>query len=98
MAKVAFLQKICWDFLGTMSISATLKAAGHKCDVFIETEEKDLLQRVVDYKPDLLAFSVTTNSYPWALRQSRKIKNRYAVKTGVWGNTSHNIPGNPFRS
>lgn len=64
-----------------MSISAVLKAAGHKCDVFIEGEEKNLDQCILDYQPDLVAFSVVTDNYVWSLEQARQIKSIYDTKT-----------------
>ncbi len=77
MAKIAFLQKTCWDFIGVMSMSATLKASGHRCDVFIESEEKSLARCIADFRPDIVAFSVTTNDYYWSLELARQIKNSH---------------------
>jgi len=60
MSKIAFVQ---WELkarFGTMYISSVLKKNGHDCDVFIKVNEPDIVQAVVDYKPDVIAFSTMT--------------------------------------
>ncbi|MBU1997921.1 MAG: cobalamin B12-binding domain-containing protein, partial [Candidatus Omnitrophica bacterium] len=36
--------------------------------------QKYLLREIINYKPDLVCFSVVTDNYPWAIRWAREIK------------------------
>lgn len=74
MARIAFIQEIWHEYIGTMSISATLKAKGHICDVFIADGEKDLLSSVKAFSPDILAFSSLTGGHRWALEKANLLK------------------------
>lgn len=79
MAKIVFVQDIVYEYFGVMYISAYIKQYGHECEVFIEYEEKDWLQSVKDSKPDLVAFSVLSGSYKWAIEKARIIKENMDV-------------------
>lgn len=52
--------------LGIMYLSAALKARGHHADL-IQTDKEDLDDRLGDYRPDFVAFSITTGEHIFAL-------------------------------
>lgn len=75
MARVVFLQKDAIELLGVMYLSAALKAHGHRCDVYVESLEKEDLVRVaLRERPDLVAFSCLTSDFPWALERAEEVK------------------------
>ena len=74
MARVAFVQRNLNENLAFMYLSACLKRAGHDCDCFIEVEEKNLKQKIQDFKPDIIAFTVISGMYRWAIETAEKIK------------------------
>lgn len=84
MARVLFIQDIVYEYFGVMYISAFLKKHGHDCDVVIEYAEKDWLAKVEAYQPDIIAFSVLTGSYKWALQRAGMLKARFG-KPVVFG-------------
>jgi anaerobic magnesium-protoporphyrin IX monomethyl ester cyclase len=77
MAKVLFVQDIVYDYFGVMYISAYLKKHGHLCDVVIECADKNWLKKAVLFNPDIIAFSVLTGSYKWALDRAVLLKNKF---------------------
>jgi anaerobic magnesium-protoporphyrin IX monomethyl ester cyclase len=74
MAKIVFVQDIVYEYFGVMYISSYVKKHGHECDVIIEYAERDWLKSLKASNPDIVAFSVLTGSYKWALERSRMIK------------------------
>jgi anaerobic magnesium-protoporphyrin IX monomethyl ester cyclase len=82
MARIAFIQNLAYEYLGTMYLSAVLKAAGHHADVFIlEKTEDELVQQVLGYQPDIAAFSVTTGIHLWATEFAERLKSVRNVPT-----------------
>ena len=79
MAKILFLQDILFEFIGPMQLSAILKAKGHKTDLLVWTKEKDLIKKIKQIKPDLIAFSTTTGPHKEALKIARKIKSEINI-------------------
>ena len=62
---------------GVASISAVLKQAGHSVSLFYlnrEIADEEFLQKVQSYRPDLVAFSVSTMMYPLARRYGAAVK------------------------
>lgn len=76
MAKVVFVQDIVYEYFGVMYLSAFLKQNGHACDVVIEYAEKNWLEKIEALQPDLIAFSVLTGSYKWALERAELLKKK----------------------
>jgi anaerobic magnesium-protoporphyrin IX monomethyl ester cyclase len=74
MAKVLFLQNLPFEYMGPMYLSAQLKSHGHHCDLFIQSERKHYLRDIVEYDPDLIAFSTMTGPHKWVLRTAEEIK------------------------
>lgn len=75
MAKILFLQEIWFPFQGVMSLSASLKQAGHKTKVAIG-KDNYLLDEIEKLKPDIVAFSLTTSHRNFMLRMTKKIKEK----------------------
>jgi anaerobic magnesium-protoporphyrin IX monomethyl ester cyclase len=86
MARIAFVQNLAYEYLGVMYLSASLKEAGHSSEAFIlERSEDDLARQVLDFHPDLVAFSCTTGVHHWAEDFAEKIKRRRRVLTVFGG-------------
>ena len=81
MARIAFIQEIWHEYIGTMSIAAYLKAKGHESDVFIPGGEKDLIASLRMFAPDILAFSCLTGGHRWALEKAGWLKNELKKST-----------------
>jgi radical SAM superfamily enzyme YgiQ (UPF0313 family) len=64
--KVAFLQHTWDDNLGILQLCANLKANDHSCEIFLE--ERGWLTRVIDFAPDITAYSCTTGQHRHALQ------------------------------
>lgn len=76
MARIVFLQNIWFEYMGTMQISAVLKAAGHECDLLIGGRASDFLPGLLEIKPDVIAFSVMTGGHEWVAEVAGEIKQR----------------------
>lgn len=73
MLKFAFVQYMWIEFLGTMYLSAMLKGQGHSCKVFIG-RNKVIINGLKSYNPDVIAFSIFTSQYKWAINLAKEIK------------------------
>lgn len=74
MAKVLFIQNIPFEFMGPMYISAMLKENGHDCRLLITKDNKNYLSELMDYNPDIVAFSVMTGPHLAAIETAHAIK------------------------
>lgn len=81
MSRIAFIQEIWHEYIGTMSIAASLKAKGHLCDVFIPDGEKNFIASLKSFAPDILAFSCLTGGHRWALEKAGQLKNELGKPT-----------------
>ncbi|MBN1354931.1 B12-binding domain-containing radical SAM protein [bacterium] len=73
MSRAVFLQSLWTENLGPMYLSSVAKAAGHECNLIIETKaarNRDIARLA----PDLIAFSVTTGMHQWALRRAAELR------------------------
>lgn len=100
MAKVAFVQFLFMHILGPMHLSAVLKTKGYKC-VMVIGDEKHILCKLKDEKPDIIAFSATANEKRWVIHMAGQIKKKIADKTpiiigGPLATFSPEIIDNPF--
>jgi len=64
--------------LGIMYLSAALKARGHHAEL-IQTDKADLDERISEYRPDFVAFSITTGEHVFALQVARRVKEAYGI-------------------
>ncbi len=76
MARVAFLQDVMVEYMGFMCMSAVLKEAGHEVEIFFDSRSntKRFVKEVVDFKPDVIGFSLLSPSVPWALQLAPRLK------------------------
>jgi radical SAM superfamily enzyme YgiQ (UPF0313 family) len=81
MAKVSFLQNIWYEYLGVMSLSATLKANNHEVEVVIGNKN-EILNSVIESRPDLIAFSAMTIQHNWVSEMADYIK-KAGIKTPI---------------
>jgi anaerobic magnesium-protoporphyrin IX monomethyl ester cyclase len=75
--------------VGILSLSAVLRKAGHETSLVL-AERKGFLARVHDFRPDVLAYSITTGFHRYYLDLNRRIKaalaqNRSRVLTLIGG-------------
>jgi radical SAM superfamily enzyme YgiQ (UPF0313 family) len=59
-----------------MYISSLLKKHGHQCRLLILSEETNYLHKLIDFDPDLIAFSTMTGLHKWVLRIAKEIKKK----------------------
>lgn len=64
--------------LGIMYLSASLKSHGHHADL-IQIDKEDIDLKIQEYKPDFIAFSITSGEHVFALKVARDIKQRYGI-------------------
>ncbi len=64
--------------LGVMYLAGSLKAHGHHADL-VQTDKEDLHERISAYRPDFVAFSITTGEHVYALAAAREVKARYGL-------------------
>jgi len=76
MARVLFLQNIPFEYMGPMYLSALLKKCGHHCHLLILSEHKTYLNDIIEYNPDLIAFSTMTGPHRWVLKTAGAIKKK----------------------
>lgn len=78
MARIAFMQSEMREFISYMLLSAALKKAGHKVDVFVLEDEFISTQEFIslqEFKPDIVGFSSTTISFEKDIYNAKVIKN-----------------------
>lgn len=84
--RVLFLQDNGYnESIGITSISAVLKANGHECDLFLMSEEKNIVEKIKAYNPDIVAFSLMTTVHEWGIEFARKLKQKIDVLTVFGG-------------
>jgi radical SAM superfamily enzyme YgiQ (UPF0313 family) len=85
MAKLVLIQNALYEYFGPMYLSAVLKQHGHQCELFVTQKEKDLIESIKQAKPDIIAFSVMSHDYKWAINQAKAIKSRINVPIMMGG-------------
>jgi anaerobic magnesium-protoporphyrin IX monomethyl ester cyclase len=74
MARVLFIQNIPFEYMGPMYLSAVLKNRGHNCRILIAESHRDFLPHLMEYQPDLIAFSTMTGPHKWVIETASIIK------------------------
>ena len=77
MNKVVFVQKDVFAKPGIMALSAVLKSAGFDCRVVVADLEQDVIRAVLELKPDVVAFSITTGEYPFMKAVGTRLRENY---------------------
>lgn len=94
MARILFIQRINCDYLGIMSIAGLLKKSGHKCDVVITSIQRNIMQTIKKFKPDVVGLPVTAGELKWAKILLQEIKRDLPSTLNVVGGVHPTIsPG-----
>lgn len=72
---LVFIQRSSFPHFGVMSISALLKSKGHRCDLILASEEKNLLRKISGLSPDVVGFPCITGEHKWVFDIALQIKN-----------------------
>ena len=79
--KIQFLLKNTgmYERLGIMTLSSVLKKKGHdvRLNLTEETGEKQIVERIKEYKPDVLAYSVMTGEHIYHIELNQMVKSHY---------------------
>jgi len=75
VAKIAFVQDIWSEYLGVMYLSAVLKKAGHECCAILGKDD-EIIKRLQDINPDVIAFSSMTLQHEWVCEMAKKIRKK----------------------
>lgn len=62
------------ESLALTELSALLKFYGHRCKLFIEKEEKNILSKIRSFNPELIVFPFGILGQKYAIRMSKEIK------------------------
>ena len=77
--KILFIERnLRNEKLGIMYLASALKSKGHHADL-IQVDKEDLNERICDYHPDFIAFSISTGEHSHALQIARNVKLRYGI-------------------
>lgn len=77
--RVLFLERnLRNEKLGVMYLAGSLATRGHHAEL-IQTDKEDLYEHIADYKPDFVAFSITTGEHIYALEMAGHIKSRFGI-------------------
>ena len=72
------------DPLGVGYLSAALKKAGHTVGI-VKTKNEDMIERIDRFKPNVLAYSVTTGWHNYYLDLNRRLQSLYPATISVFG-------------
>lgn len=77
--RVLFIeQNLRNEKLGIMYLSASLKKHGHHAEL-VQIDKGDLDDKIQDYHPDFVAFSIATGEHIYALQIAQEVKKRYGI-------------------
>jgi len=85
MARIAFVQNIVYEYLGTEYLASALEEKGHKAELFLENNTVKLIKSLSRFKPDLIGFSCTTGIHRWAIDMARELKKALSCPTVFGG-------------
>ncbi|MFA4889999.1 MAG: radical SAM protein [Candidatus Omnitrophota bacterium] len=78
MAKLAFIQSLAYEYLGTMYLSSSIQKNGHLAEAFIEDGSRieKLARELAGYNPDIIGFYCATGMHRWVLNTAGFFKKR----------------------
>ncbi len=83
--RVLFLERnLRNEKLGIMYLAGSLASNGHRADL-IQTDKEDLDDKIRDFRPDFVAFSITTGEHIYALKMARDVKRRFGIPNILGG-------------
>jgi radical SAM superfamily enzyme YgiQ (UPF0313 family) len=87
MARVLFLQDVLYEAFGPQLLSAVLKDQGHACDLVVlhEVGRRRVIGEIERFRPDILAFSISSFGYRWAVELACHVKQELDVVTVFGG-------------
>ncbi len=62
--------------IGIQTLSSILKKAGHQTDV-VRTAVQDTVQKMRDYQPDVLCYTITTGEHKYFIELNRELKKQF---------------------
>ncbi len=74
MARLLLIQSLFVEQFGVMTLAAVAKAAGHEVDLAAGSD-RHILDRISEFRPDVVGFSVLTGYQERYLRLGQKIRN-----------------------
>lgn len=74
MAKVIFLQNFWYESPAIMSLSASLKKAGHQAGVLIGKDISDFSSAIKKESPDIIGLSLMSGLHLWGIAITKEIK------------------------
>ena len=87
--KIQFLLKNTgmYERLGIMTLSSVLKKDGHdvRLNLTEEANESEIIQKVKDYEPDVLAYSVMTGEHIYHIELNQMVRSHYNNALSVFG-------------
>ncbi|MEW5758328.1 MAG: radical SAM protein [Candidatus Omnitrophota bacterium] len=72
--KVAFIQNLTEQLQGYMFLSSSLKTHGHVSEIFVDNFEKNIVDGLKRFSPDVLGFYCVTGNLNWGLSLMREYK------------------------
>src|SRR5512146_3309710 len=87
MAKVLFVQDALYECFGPQFMSAVAKEAGHETELFTLSAdgEKNYTRKLRQYRPDIVALSITSFGFKWAIEAGRVAKKEIGALTVFGG-------------
>ncbi|MFO8055812.1 MAG: radical SAM protein [bacterium] len=77
MARVTFVQTEWFEHLGLLSLAAYVRAAGHDVGLVTGRTAGQLLPRILEHEPDVVAFTATTGAHRTALAIAGKLRSYF---------------------
>lgn len=75
--KVLFIQdNLINESLALADLAGLLKKNGHKCELYIDKEEKNILEKTAQYEPNLLVVPISIIAPQWGLNMAEKLKEK----------------------
>ena len=83
--RIAFVHSFPQEYHGIMYLAAALKAAGHECEVFVTSLEKNILGELARFAPRLVGFSCTTGEHLAMARLAGRVRRELGAMTVCGG-------------
>jgi radical SAM superfamily enzyme YgiQ (UPF0313 family) len=90
--KIAFIQHLNTELLGSMYVSAVLKESGHETQLFLESQEENFMKSIIAWDPDVVATQTRTGQHMWALKVCKELKEVLDTKVVFGGPHSTYMP------
>jgi anaerobic magnesium-protoporphyrin IX monomethyl ester cyclase len=87
MARVLFLQDALYESFGPQLLSGVLRREGHECDLMVLACEgrRAVSRRLREWRPQIVAFSISSFGYEWSLRLADQAKREIGTITVFGG-------------